>query len=80
MKNNISASSAISRDLVVEPPRSGQLHAQRLDLERPHMEAHLVTIDGRRANLALQQIGLDRAGDRPAKTQAGRATLVMRLV
>src|SRR5581483_6272013 len=59
---------------------SGKLHAQCLDLERPHREAHLLPVDARRAGLALQQIGLDRAGDRARETQAGRAALVVGLV
>src|SRR5262245_59665046 len=55
-------------------------HAQRLHLERADLEPGRVAVDLDRPDLALQQVGLDGAGDRPPEGQAGRAALVMRLV
>src|SRR5258706_14209454 len=55
-------------------------YAQALDLEWPHLEARLVAAYLNRPHCALQQIDLDRVGDRLAEHQRRLAALVMRLV
>ena len=54
----------------LSPPSSPLLahaHAQALDLEWPYLEAQLAAVYLYFANLALQQIDLNRAGDRLAE-------------